>query len=177
MKPSQKKFRQSGMTLMELISSLAVIAAVVVGALALFTTADSSQKSTQLLTEVTALRASIKQLWTGQGSYGTTGTNLNGVLNTSKRIPSTIKVDDTTSPVTLTHSLNGTINIVSQGTSFSMTITNIPTDVCVSLVTTTGSSAWTGISVAGSAVALPPSPATAATACATNPSTIIFTSS
>lgn len=177
MKENSKFNRQRGMTLMELISSLAIIAAVVVGALALFGSADSSQKSTQLLTEITALRSAVKSLWTGQGSYGVSGTNLNGVLYTAKRVPATMKVDSTSNPVTLTHSMNGTATIISQGTTFQLTVTNIPSDVCVSAITASGSgSTWSGISVNGAAVTLPPSPEDAAAKCASNPTTIVFSS-
>lgn len=172
--------KQAGITLMEVISGLLVIGLVIAGALSLFGTADSSQKSNQMLSDITAIRASIKGLYAGQGGYGTA--NLNGVLKTSNRIPSTMTADNATPPV-ITHALNGTTTVtgITGGTAFTIALTNIPTDVCVQLLTS-ANSGWTSIKVGAAAAitAFPIAPTTASSAtncaaAATN--TITFTGS
>lgn len=171
-----KQFKQTGLTLIELIASLAIFALVVAGALALYNSANASQNATQMLQDVTALRASTQQIWQGQGSYGTSGTNLNDVLVTSNRVPSTVKVDTSTTPDTLTHAADGTINVASTGTGFTMTLTNIDPELCVPMMT--GATGWTSVK-AGSGTArtsFPISPATATTDCATG-TTMVFTGS
>lgn len=172
----KKQFKQTGLTLIELIASLAVFAMVVAGALSLYNSANASQNSTQMLQVVTALRGATQQIWQGQGSYETSGTNLNDVLVTSNRVPSTVKVDTSTSPDTLTHPANGTITIASTGNGFTMTLTNIEPELCVPMMT--GASGWASVQ-AGSGAArtsFPINPTTATTDCATG-TTIVFTGS
>lgn len=162
---------QKGVTLLELIAGLAVIATVVVGALALFNSASVSQSSTQLSQDVTSIRAAVKQLYQGQGGYGTA--SLNNTLVVAKRVPTTVLVDTSTTPNTLRHGLDGTIAIVGATTQFSMTLTNIPAEICIPLMT--GSGGWTTISAGGqTARALPITLATASTDCQAG-TTMVFT--
>lgn len=159
--------KQAGMTLLELIASLSVVAVVVVGALALYQSATASQRTTQITQDLTAIRAATKQLWQGQGTFGANGTNLNNVLVSAKKMPTTIRVDTSTTPNTLTHAANGTVNITSSVTSFDVALTNIEEDLCIPLLT--GAQGWVSVTVAGSAAitSFPVAPAVATTACAT----------
>lgn len=167
--------KQQGVTLIELIAGLAVMAVVIGGALSLYSSASASQSATQMAQDLTALRAATKQIWQGQGTYGAAATNLNDVLVVSKRVPTTIKVDTTTSPDTLTHQEDGTVTIASTGSGFSITLTEIDEEICVPLMT--GSVGWNSVK-AGTATAVtsfPVNPASAATDCATG-TTMVFTS-
>lgn len=159
--------KQAGMTLLELIASLSVVAVVVVGALALYQSATASQRTTQITQDLTAIRAATKQLWQGQGTFGANGTNLNNVLVSAKKMPTTIRVDTSTTPNTLTHAANGTVNITSSVTTFDVALTNIEEDLCIPLLT--GAQGWVSVTVAGSAAitSFPVPPAVATTACAT----------
>lgn len=159
--------KQAGMTLLELIASLSVVAVVVVGALALYQSATASQRTTQITQDLTAIRAATKQLWQGQGTFGANGTNLNNVLVSAKKMPTTIRVDTSTTPNTLTHAANGTVNITSSVTTFDVALTNIEEDLCIPLLT--GAQGWVSVTVAGSAAitSFPIAPAVATTACAT----------
>jgi prepilin-type N-terminal cleavage/methylation domain-containing protein len=163
----QKNFKQAGLTLIELIASLGIFALVAGGALALYNSGKSSQGSTQMLQDLTAIRAATQQIWNGQGSYGTAGTNLNNVLVKSNRIPSTIKVDDSSTPPTLTHSNNGTVTIAAAAIGFTVTLTNIDEELCIPLMTS--AKGWTSVKAGSSAAvtSFPISPATAITNCAT----------
>lgn len=170
----QNKSRQAGVTLMELIAALAVMAVVVVGAIALYTSASSSERATTMGRDLLAVQAATKTIYSGQGTYGASGTNLNGVLVTAKKIPTTIKVDAATTPPTLTHQSNGTVNVASTGTSFSVTMTSITEDLCVQMMS--GASGWASVK-AGTATArtsFPIAPADAAADCATG-TTMVFT--
>jgi len=166
--------KQAGVTLLELIISLTIMAVIIVGALKLNNSASSTNNSTQLSTDIASIRAAVKNMWNGQGSYGTSGTNLNTILVTAKRIPTSITVDTSATPNVLTHQLNGTVVVASTGTSFTLTLTNIPVDVCIPLMTT--AQGWTSVQ-AGSAAArtaLPIPTATAAADCATG-TTMVYT--
>lgn len=166
--------KQRGVTLMELIASLAVMGVVVVGAVALYNSASSSEASTTMTKDLNAIQAATKQIYNGQGSYGAAGANLNNILVTANKVPTTISVNTATTPNTLTHRNNGTISVESAVTSFTITLTQIPVDVCIPLMTS--ASAWTSVK-AGSAAArtsFPIPPATAEADCKTG-TTMVFT--
>lgn len=169
----QNKGRQAGVTLMELIASLAVMAVVVVGAIALYLSASSSERSTTMSRDLLAIQAATKQIFSGQGTYGATGTNLNNVLVVSKKVPTTIKVAAGTPPV-LTHQNNGTVVVASTVTSFAVTMTEIDTDICVPLLA--GASGWASVKAgtAAARTAFPVAPADAVADCETG-TTMVFT--
>lgn len=162
---------ESGVTLMEMIAALAIIAVIVVGSLSLYTAATSSQSSTQLVSDVTAVRAAVKQIYLGQGTYGTG--NLSTTLVASKRLPSTIK-SDTATPPNLTHQSGAPVTITGAGTTFTITVGNVSPDVCIPLITNT--EGWSLVKVGTTTVTLPATPATAATACGSAAANIVFTS-
>lgn len=177
MKQVRNLKKQAGITLMEIIAGLLIIGLVVSGALALFGNADSAQKGNQMMSDITALRSAVKGLYAGQGGYGTA--NINGVLKNSNRIPATMMADTSTPPV-ITHSMNGTITVtgVAAGAQFEVAVSNVPTDVCVQLLSQLNSG-WASVQVGAAAAitSFPVSPATASstTNCAaSNANTIKF---
>lgn len=172
--------RQAGMTLMEVIASLAIMSVVVVGALALYSSASSSQSATAMTQDVSAIRSSLKTLWAGQGTYGTSGDNLNAVLKNAGRIPTTMTVSADAVPV-ITHSQNGTLVAAAGATTgqFTLTLTNIPTSICTALAS--GASSWVSLYAGATGVTqinLPATPVTASTGCsAVTSNKMIFTGS
>lgn len=162
---------ESGVTLMEMIAALAIIAVIVVGSLSLYTAATSSQSSTQLVSDVTAVRAAVKQLYLGQGTYGTG--NLASTLVASKRLPTTIRSSTDTPPV-LTHQSGSVITVTGASATFTVKVAGVSPDVCIPLVTNT--EGWSSMLVGDASVTSPASPATAATACGTAAKDITFTS-
>ncbi|MDI1236333.1 MAG: type 4 pilus major pilin [Polaromonas sp.] len=169
-----KAKKQAGLTLIESMAALAIFAVVVGGALALFGGASSSQISTQMTSDLSAIRSAVKSLYFGQGGYGTA--NLNAVLVNGKKVPTTMSVTAGTPP-TITHGLNGTVTATGAATNFTITVTAVPTDVCLNLLS--GTNGWNSVTVgSGTAItAFPITPDTASTQCsaaATN--TIIFQS-
>lgn len=165
---------QRGVTLMELIAGLAVMAVVVVGAVALYGSATSSEKSTTMQRDLGALQAAARQIFNGQGTYGPPGTNIGSPLVTANKIPSTLAVSGSGATTKFVHRDNGDITIASTGNSFSMTVTTVSADLCVPLMT--NAAGWTSVK-AGSADArtsFPISPTNAETDCKTG-TTMVFT--
>lgn len=166
--------KQAGLTLIETIVSLAIVALVIGGALSLYGGASSSQASTQMLSDLNAIRAAVKSLYYGQGGYGTA--NLNQVLVSGKKVPATMSVTAGTPP-TITHGLNGTVTATGSTANFTVTVTEIPTDVCLNLLA--ASNGWNSVKV-GAATAIttfPITPAAAASQCDAAPTnTIAFQS-
>ncbi len=147
--------RAAGMTLIEIIAALAIIAVVVVGALKLFQSASSSNNATQMLEDLTALRSATQQLYLGQGGYGTV--SLNAVLNTANKIPS----DLTYSGGTISTPLGGTLTVTGASSFFTIALTNVPADVCTDLLTN-AANGWQSVKVGSSTITtFPISPAIA----------------
>ena len=167
---------QAGLTLIETLVSLAIFALVVGGALALFGSASSSQTTTQMTSDLTSIRSSTKQLFFGQGGYGSGA--LNAVLVNSDKIPATMTVSTATPPV-ITHSQSGTVSVagIANTNTFTITTTLISKAVCIGLVGTPG---WTSVKVNALAAMIPATtpitPVIASTNCAADTNTIVFTS-
>jgi len=169
---AMKAKKQRGLTLIELIASLTVFALVVGGALALFSSSSSSQASIQMTSDLTAIRAATRGLYYGKGGYGTG--NLNAVLVNGNKVPTTMTVTAGTPP-TISHGLGGAVTIAGASTAFNITVTAVPTDVCMSVLTS--STGWNSITVgSGTAItAFPVQPDAASTACsAAATQTVVF---
>jgi len=172
--------KQRGVTLMELIAGLAVMAVIVVGALALFNTANNAQRGMQLTQDVTALRGAVTHLWMGQGGYG--NVSLVPALIAAGRVPGTLRA---TATGPLQHQ-TGVIDILGAGQRYHVVVTGLSQAVCIDLLT--GASGWievrtatayTGIPLATTAIsAFPINPADAMTRCVTGNSNVVqFTGS
>lgn len=169
---TSSKFKSNGMTLIELMIALAIGAGVIVGAVSLSNSASSSANSNQLTTDLTALRTSTKGVYSGQGGYGVG--SINSVLINGNKVPSTMSVSGTT----INHQLNGTVAITGATTNFTIAMTNIPTDVCVSVVTAATGFSQLQIGANAAITTFPVSPTIASTQCsAAATSTLTFTAS
>lgn len=175
--------KQAGMTLMEIIAALAIIAAVVVGALALFNSAQSSNTSVTMLKDLIAIRSAVQQIYLGQGGYATTG-NINTQLNQARKVPSDLVWQAGTSNYRTPWGGNLTVApTAAPSPNFTITLTAVPPEVCVQLVTnastgwslTTAGGTTIGSSAAGAANPYPVTPALAQTNCATAGTALVFT--
>ena len=180
---------QRGLTLIELIAGLAIMASVIVGALSLFNTTSNSQKATQISTEIHGLRSAMSKLYSGMGTFGTA--NMNTMLVTAGKVPSTLRVTPGTPP-TIAHGFGGNVVVTGATSFYHIQLTGVPQDACVEILT--GSGTWDAVShttaptLAGlTAAALPANhlansispvvdPATAATACTGGDKTLYFAS-
>ncbi len=154
---SQRK-SQCGMTLMELIASLAIIATVIVGAVALYGNASSSSNAVGMTKDLMAVRSAVQQLWQGQGGYGTA--SLNATLITANKVPGDLSVSGST----ISTPLGGTLTVTGATSNFTLVLTNVPRDVCTQLLTNLNTG-WTSVKV-GSSTALTAFPVTPAIATA-----------
>lgn len=161
---------QLGMTLIEMITSLAILALVIGGALALFNSASISQRSMQMNSDLNSVRTAVQVVYFGQKGYGTAA-NLNSVLIAGKRIPSTMVIAGNV----VTHAFNGTMTVIGNIQNFDVVLTNMPVSACLSALS--GANGWKQVQVATGIIqtVLPISPSTAATECAKG-TTITFSS-
>lgn len=180
---------QRGLTLIELIAGLAIMASVIVGALSLFNTTSNSQKATQISTEIHGLRSAMSKLYSGMGTFGTA--NMNTMLVTAGKVPSTLRVTPGTPP-TIAHGFGGNVVVTGATSFYHISLTGVPQDACVEILT--GSGTWDAVSHTTAptlpgltAAALPANhlananfptvdPATAATACTGGNKTLYFAS-
>ena len=163
---------QLGASLLEAISYLGVAALVVIGAIALLSSAFSSASSNSLSQQVSAIQSGVKKLYMGQGA---TYANLsNTVLVSAGVVPATLT---SASGGTITNSWNGAVTVAPATSSNEFTIEykSVPQAVCVAAVTAGGT--WSAISINGTAQAMPVTPDAAATACSSGDTNdIIWTS-
>lgn len=166
-----RKIKQRGLTLIEVIVALGIGALVIGGALSLYASASSSQYGTQLNSDLSAVRSSVKSLYSGQGGYGVG--SLNSVLITGNKVPTTMSVSGTT----IRHQQNGTLSVDGNTSNFTMTVTNIPTDVCVNLVSSANGFVSVQVGSNTANTTFPISPTIAASQCGSaTTQTIVFTS-
>ena len=154
---------QRGASLLEAISYLGIAAIVVIGAIALLAGAFSSANTNSITEQVNAIQSGVKKLYMGQSaSYANLS---NSVLASAGVFPSTLAPASGSGAIT--NMWNGTITVAaaaSNSNQFTITYTNVPRSVCVNSVTAGGS--WISISVNETALTLPATPDSAATACA-----------
>lgn len=167
--------RQRGISLLELIAGLAIIAIIIIGALSLVSQADASAKSAELLRGLAGVRANVIGIHKGQSSFGATGTVLNTTLIRARAVP-----DNWTTPGSATsirHSYGGAVTVTSRDTTFDVSLATVPVEACIRLISEQAGTSWLNVRVnGGTAVAFPATVANAVTACGTASSTIVFAS-
>lgn len=137
----------SGVTLMEMIAALAVIAVIVVGALALYKSAESSEAATRLISDAMAVQNAVRHVYMGQSSFGYDSDELQTLMWRSKQLPTTIKATvDSAGRVSFTHFLGGEVYLFAADVRFAVLFKKIPTDVCLSMMSMTGSE-WDEVTV------------------------------
>lgn len=171
--------KQAGMTLMEIIAALAIIAAVVVGALALFNSAQSSNTSVTMLKDITAIRSAVQQLYLGQGGYTAAGGGaVHTQLNNARKVPTDLIFISAAGGFRAPW--GGALTIAptaAPAPNFTIQLSAVPVDICTQLVTN-ANTGWTQVSVGGTAyTTFPVTPAQTNTNCSTAAAgtTIIWT--
>jgi len=161
--------RHAGASLLEAIAFLGVAATIIVGAVALLSTAFSGARSNRSQEEVVAISTGVKRLFMSQaGSYGTA--DLTEALVNAKVFPSTLAVSGTT----VSNAWNGAVAVTGATSTFTISYAAVPQDVCVELVADSGQ--WIGVTVNGGASMAPPiAVATASGACNSATNTIVWT--
>lgn len=162
--------RQAGASLLEAIAFLGVAATIIVGAVALLSSAFSGARSNRSQEEVAAISTGVNRLFMSQaGAYGTG--SLNESLVRAKIFPSTLAVSGGTAVL---NAWNGAVAVTGNTATFDISYANVPQEVCVELVATSGQ--WIGVGVNGGASMTPPiSLAQASAQCGTAANTIVWT--
>ncbi len=159
---------QAGITLIELIAALAIIAMVIVGALALVKQADSGAQSGQMLRGLNGMRANVRALYLGQGTYGTDGTDLGETLINARQVPDDWAIITNGGKKTIVHNLKGAVTIKAfdaEGqNTFTVLLEGVPGPICQRLVLQS-SSGWRQIKIDDTAVTLPLEPKDAPEKC------------
>jgi prepilin-type N-terminal cleavage/methylation domain-containing protein len=172
---SRVRARNKGVTLMELIAAIAVVAILVVGALTLYGAANNGTNSTQMQRDLTGVQASVKSLYAGQAGYGTSGDSLVGTLKQFGGLPSDWSATTSGSTTTVSHQLNGNVTITSGGTNFSVELTAVPPEVCTKIASN-AAAGWATVKIGSASNTVPVSTAAASAACGDTAQTMTFTS-
>ncbi len=170
---SSSLVKSAGLTLLESMIALAIFAVVIWAAMANYTTASASQSSSQMATELQSLRASVKDLYSGQGNFGsvdTTAVDVTGALIAANKVPSTL---NKATASTLKTSTGGAVEIKGTASDFTISYAGVPKAQCISALTGAGANGWIDMK-AGTVTAATFTPTTANTACATTSNTVIF---
>ena len=150
-KSSFQSRRDAGVTLMEIIAALAIISVIVVGALALYQSAKSSEEATRLIADAMAIQTAVRSVYMGETDYGVDSDALQALMWQSKKLPTTIKGKvDSAGKVSLTHHLGGKLGLYAMHNRFVILFSGIPTDVCIPLLAMTGSQ-WQEVTVGNDA--------------------------
>ncbi|MFT5534232.1 MAG: hypothetical protein ACI8WM_000545 [Burkholderiaceae bacterium] len=162
---------QRGASLLEAIAYLGIAAIVILGAISLLTGAFSSAQSNRLGEEAVSIRTGVKKLYMGQAnSYG--AASMNATLAAARVFPATV---NTTVPATPTNAFGGTVAVLGIGSTFSITYTLVPQDVCIGALS--GASGWVSVKGTGTIQnTFPLSPANATTTCTAGTNTMVWIS-
>lgn len=162
---TKPNYKQRGSSLLEVIAFLGIAALVILGAVSLLTSAFSSAQSNRGTEEVVSIRTSVKKLYAGaSGVYGTEP--LTESLNQAKIFPATLTYNAATK--SMVNSWGGAITVTGATNTFVINYSNVPQDVCISMVS--GASGWASITDGKTPIAtFPATPTAAAATCSTNP--------
>ncbi|WP_315920815.1 type 4 pilus major pilin [Mesorhizobium sp. SP-1A] len=168
LKVKNSRLRKRGYSLVEIAAGLAVVAILVLGALTLVSVVNQSRLFTQASNELNVIQQAVRSLYNGQSSF--TGVNASTLINT-KSVPAKMIVG-----TTLRHAFSGQIDVVAAsaaggaGSGFQVTFRQIPSDVCVKMLTADlGRGLYSaGVSSQVGQDGLPFTPTTAASHCSAN---------
>jgi len=159
------KSKQLGMTLLEVTASLAIGAIIIMGALSLYSNANSSTNSASLVREMSSMRTAVKSLFVGQVGFGTS--NVNNILIIGGKLPASWAGSGST----ITNEFGGEVVVTGNTSTFNITLASIPKGICTSAIPG-ASQGWLTVGVGATAAAAvtaataaPITPAAAATAC------------
>lgn len=141
--------RQRGVSLLEAIAYLGVASTIIVGAVALLSSAFSGARANRAQEELAAIGTGVKRLFMSQaGAYGTG--SLNAQLISARIFPSTLAIAGTD----VLNAWNGAVNVTGNTAEFQISYSNVPQNVCIELLSTT--TQFTTVSANAAAALVPP---------------------
>ncbi len=174
--------KQAGLTLTELMVSLAIAGLIIGGAVMFARSSGDQQASNQHAGETIGLRAAMRAVFNGQGNFGSpnaTYVSQNATLITAGKVPATLS----TSSPNITNSWSGAMSVMGNNAQFYLSTANVPLTVCVNLVSHAIQAGWNAVGAGGaypgtktSSTVVSPSDA-ASLFCTGTTNTIYFTGS
>jgi type II secretory pathway pseudopilin PulG len=122
------KTRQAGFGALEVMIALIIGSLVIIGAVGWYQSLDTKSKNSDELTNLATLMTNTRQMKTSSG-YGTSGTNLVPVLSNAGGIPDTMEYASSV----LYNAWGGTVTVLSNGQTFTITYTGLPAENCIFL--------------------------------------------
>ena len=148
--------KEKGLSLIEIGIGLTLLAALIGGVLALFASTSQNQKSTQLISDLTALRGMVANLGyqTGTWSAESTPADLTSMIIQTGNVPSTLR---TIGGNQLFHNFDGAMQVRGLYTRFGIELRDLPRGPCVAVLTSVSGYTKvipsTGVSIANAAAA------------------------
>ena len=163
MKRLRARIARRGLSLVEIAMGLVILTVVVAGVMLLYQNANTSRQTAAVQTQIGAVQQSVRSMYAGQADYtGVTAATVAGMLpssmsdgtNVTNAFGGAITVDDVDYPGRGTNS------------GFSVTVGGLPAEACRTLAAADLGRAVGGLTIEGTAVSTPATPAEAQTNCA-----------
>jgi prepilin-type N-terminal cleavage/methylation domain-containing protein len=171
MKSFAKKYSATtaGLTLLESMIGLAIFAIVIWAAMANYASASGSHNASQIAVEIQALRTSVRELYAGQPSYGTS--EIITQIIASNRTPRTLTVNNGT----ITNSFGAAVQVIGNEGTFSLEYPALPKGLCLKTLTGPAANGWDTVKVQATSSPLPLSVSQAQGLCTGSVNVVIFT--
>jgi hypothetical protein len=144
-------------TFIELIGVLVVAIIIIAGALALYSEANTSSRTNQLLVAIGALTGSVRALHANAANYGgalknnktvDSSENLVNVLVNANAVPPGLLITgdgSTATPYEINHAFGGNIRVRGVGQLFAIAAQSLDQDICIRVATESTAKASSGL--------------------------------
>ena len=140
--------RRRGVTFIELIGVLVVAIIIIAGALALYSEANTSSRTNQLVVALGALTGSVRALHANVGRYSadaSTYQNLLDVLVSANAVPPGMLVTGSAGDYIVRHAFGGHIFVYGVGQEFIITADELDEDICIRIATESTAKSSSGL--------------------------------
>lgn len=146
-----------GVTFIELIGVLVVAIIIIAGALALYSEANTSSRTNQLLVAIGALTGSVRALHANAANYGgalknnktvDSSENLVNVLVNANAVPPGLLITgdgSTATPYEINHAFGGNIRVRGVGQLFAIAAQSLDQDICIRVATESTAKSSSGL--------------------------------
>jgi hypothetical protein len=145
--------KRRGVTFIELIGVLVVAIIIIAGALALYSEANTSSRTNQLLVAIGALTGSVRALHANTANYGgelrnnavRSNSDLEEVLVNANAIPPGLLITNDGGNVKISHAFGGEVNVQGYGQLFGVSASGLDQDICIRVSTESTAKASSGL--------------------------------
>jgi hypothetical protein len=142
-------------TFIELIGVLVVAIIIIAGALALYSEANTSSRTNQLLVAVGALTGSVRALHANAANYGGSISEQNGSVNSlaslenvlvnANAVPPGLLITSDGTNYTINHAFGGAVRVKGAGQLFAVAAQGLDQDICIRVATESTAKASSGL--------------------------------